>query len=120
MLLFLNNIIIFIANYLIEKLISRSTILVYVLNIFNYLSAILIEYLEAPTCFMYLIFFTTYLLYFFYTSRDNQLPALFRSQIIINNLLAHMHANINPLLPIAHKSARIDKISILKLEGIIK
>ena len=26
----------------------------------------------------------------------------------------------NPLLPIAHKSARIDKISILKLEGIIK
>ena len=28
--------------------------------------------------------------------------------------------NINPLLPIAHKSAQIDKISILKLEGIIK
>ena len=27
---------------------------------------------------------------------------------------------INPLLPIAHKSAQIDKISILKLEGIIK
>ena len=27
---------------------------------------------------------------------------------------------LNPLLPIAHKSARIDKISILKLEGIIK
>ena len=27
---------------------------------------------------------------------------------------------VNPLLPIAHKSARIDKISILKLEGIIK
>ena len=27
---------------------------------------------------------------------------------------------INPLLPIAQKSARIDKISILKLEGIIK
>ena len=27
---------------------------------------------------------------------------------------------INPLLPIAHKSARIDKISILKLEGSIK
>ena len=26
----------------------------------------------------------------------------------------------NPLLPIAHKSARIDKISILKLEGITK
>ena len=26
----------------------------------------------------------------------------------------------NPLVPIAHKSARIDKISILKLEGIIK
>ena len=26
----------------------------------------------------------------------------------------------NPLLPIAHKSARIDKISILKLVGIIK
>ena len=25
-----------------------------------------------------------------------------------------------PLLPIAYKSARIDKISILKLEGIIK
>ena len=28
--------------------------------------------------------------------------------------------NINPLVPIAYKSARIDKISILKLEGIIK
>ena len=28
--------------------------------------------------------------------------------------------SVNPLLPIAHKSARIDKISILKLEGIIK
>ena len=27
---------------------------------------------------------------------------------------------INPLLPVAYKSARIDKISILKLEGIIK
>ena len=27
---------------------------------------------------------------------------------------------INPLLPIAYKRARIDKISILKLEGIIK
>ena len=27
---------------------------------------------------------------------------------------------LNPLLPIAHKSARIDKISILKSEGIIK
>ena len=27
---------------------------------------------------------------------------------------------VNPLLPIAHKSARIDKISILKLERIIK
>ena len=26
----------------------------------------------------------------------------------------------NPLLPIAYKSARIDKISILKLEGIFK
>ena len=29
-------------------------------------------------------------------------------------------AFVNPLLPIAYKSARIDKISILKLEGIIK
>ena len=28
--------------------------------------------------------------------------------------------HINPLVPIAHKSARIGKISILKLEGIIK
>ena len=27
---------------------------------------------------------------------------------------------LNPLLPIAHKSARIGKISILNLEGIIK
>ena len=27
---------------------------------------------------------------------------------------------INPLLPIAHKSAQIGKISILKLKGIIK
>ena len=32
----------------------------------------------------------------------------------------HLEVSINPLLPIAHKSARIDKISILKLEGIIK
>ena len=30
------------------------------------------------------------------------------------------YPSINPLLPIAHKSARIGKISILKLEGIIK
>ena len=28
--------------------------------------------------------------------------------------------HFNPLLPIAHKSAQIGKISILKLEGIIK
>ena len=28
--------------------------------------------------------------------------------------------HINPLVPSAHKSVRIDKISILKLEGIIK
>ena len=27
---------------------------------------------------------------------------------------------LNPLLPIAHKSARIGKFSILKLEGIVK
>ena len=27
---------------------------------------------------------------------------------------------LNPLLPIAYESARIDKISVLKLEGIIK
>ena len=32
----------------------------------------------------------------------------------------YMLIGINPLLPIAHKKARIDKISILKLEGIIK
>ena len=31
-----------------------------------------------------------------------------------------MEKIINPLLPITHKSARIDKISIPKLEGIIK
>ena len=30
------------------------------------------------------------------------------------------HGILNPLLPIAHKSAPIGKISILKLEGIIK
>ena len=28
--------------------------------------------------------------------------------------------NVNPLVPSAHKSVRIAKISILKLEGIIK
>ena len=32
----------------------------------------------------------------------------------------YFYKKVNPLLPIAHKSARIDKISILKLEGIIK
>ena len=37
-----------------------------------------------------------------------------------NTKLCTPSSNINPLLPIAHKSARIDKISILKLEGIIK
>ena len=31
-----------------------------------------------------------------------------------------LHGDFNPLMPIAYKSARIDKISILKLEGIIK
>ena len=31
-----------------------------------------------------------------------------------------MNLRVNPLVPIAHKSARIGKISILKLEGIIK
>ena len=32
----------------------------------------------------------------------------------------YLKAYINPLLPIAHKSARIREISNLKLEGIIK
>ena len=32
----------------------------------------------------------------------------------------HIYFIINPLLPIGHKSARIGKMSILKLEGIIK
>ena len=32
----------------------------------------------------------------------------------------NLYNQFNPLLPIAHKSAQIDKISILKLEGIIK
>ena len=36
------------------------------------------------------------------------------------SLASVMCHRINPLLPIAHKSARIDKISILKLKGIIK
>ena len=31
-----------------------------------------------------------------------------------------IQVSVNPLLPIAHKSARIHKISILKLEGIIQ
>ena len=35
-------------------------------------------------------------------------------------MLFPIRLEINPLLPIAYKSARIDKISILKLEGIIK
>ena len=34
--------------------------------------------------------------------------------------ILHHYYLFNPLLPIAHKSAQIDKISILKLEGIIK
>ena len=56
------------------------------------------------------------------------------SILVVANLLAHFNmsqicycgkislqsAAVNHLLPIAHKSARIDKISILKLEGIIK
>ena len=39
---------------------------------------------------------------------------------LIENILTWSYENFNPLLPIAHKSARIDKIPILKLEGIIK
>ena len=38
----------------------------------------------------------------------------------INDSKSEYLNNFNPLLPIAHKSARIVKISILKLEGIIK
>ena len=37
-----------------------------------------------------------------------------------NIIILNRRGCINPLLPIAHKSARIDKISILKLEGITK
>ena len=37
-----------------------------------------------------------------------------------SSLLSNNFKCVNPLLPIAHKSARIDKILILKLEGIIK
>ena len=37
----------------------------------------------------------------------------------LSNWLLHVLI-FNPLLPIAHKSARIDKISILKFKGIIK
>ena len=44
------------------------------------------------------------------------LPAIFHTSQVC---LLYM-CNVNPLLPIAHKSARIVKISILKLEGIIK
>ena len=39
---------------------------------------------------------------------------------IFKQFSTHILLYFNPLLPIAHKSARIDKISILKLEGIIK
>ena len=39
----------------------------------------------------------------------------FRKLLLFKKLFS-----FNPLVPIAHKSARIDKISILKLEGIIK
>ena len=40
--------------------------------------------------------------------------------IIVIIVLYYYLKSINPLLPIAHKSARIDKILILILEGIIK
>ena len=43
-------------------------------------------------------------------------PKINRQIEDFNNILNFF----NPLLPIAHKSARFDKISILKLEGIIK
>ena len=39
---------------------------------------------------------------------------------MVSNALGTPRNTFNPLLPIAHKSAQIDKISILKLEGIIK
>ena len=37
-----------------------------------------------------------------------------------NHASISSRSSFNPLLPIAHKSARIDKISILKFEGITK
>ena len=41
--------------------------------------------------------------------------------LIFSSLLEKVKGSaINPLVPSAHKSVRIDKISILKLEGIIK
>ena len=39
---------------------------------------------------------------------------------LIRSGLEFTTLKFNPLLPIAHKSAQIDKISILKLEGINK
>ena len=39
---------------------------------------------------------------------------------VLNIKNSNYFFNINPLLPSAHKSVRITKISILKLEGIIK
>ena len=39
--------------------------------------------------------------------------------ILINNI-NYKKYHFNPLVPSAHKSVRISKISILKLEGIIK
>ena len=44
---------------------------------------------------------------------------LFNLKWIIYKLYDLNTSKLNPLLPIAYKSARIDKISILKLEGSI-
>ena len=49
------------------------------------------------------------------------LSSFYVGEIIMTSIyFGHKFATVNPLLPIAHKSAQIGKILILKLEGIIK
>ena len=54
-----------------------------------------------------------------YSNEENSESSQIHSVATVNKIFIQ-HKYVNPLLPIAHKSARIDKISILKLEGIIK
>ena len=50
----------------------------------------------------------------------NQQHQCFSNYVRYIQMQRYYLININPLVPSAHKSVRIAKISILKLEGIIK